>query len=183
MSLPSNKRPPEKKIFIRANYQIKAKDVRCIDHENQNLGVISLNDAMSLAREHGLDLVQISNGNEGVPVCKIVEYGKYKYDLSLQQKEAAKKQRENAVKIKEIKFHPNTSENDLQTKASKTHEFLEDGDKVKISIVFRGREVLHKDVAMEQLNKFMDLVPGIQLSNDIQMSGRVLTVMAEKRAS
>jgi translation initiation factor IF-3 len=171
----------QKKIFIRANFQIKAQQVRCITHTNENIGVVSFDYAMGLAREAELDLIQISYGQDGIPVCKITDYGKYKFELSKKQKETAKKQRESAIKIKEIKFHPNTSENDLKTKANKILDFINDGNKVKISIVFRGREMSHKEVGVEQLNKFLEFVPGLQIVGDVQMNGKIMTVMAEKR--
>src|SRR5690554_4765412 len=100
-----------------------------------------------MALDAGLDLVQVSSGGRNSsPTCKILDYGKYKYQQSKNEKAAAKKQRENSVKIKEIKFRPTTDINDLRTKASKVQEFLNDGDKVKITIAFRGREVSHKEI-------------------------------------
>jgi translation initiation factor IF-3 len=178
-----NTNSSQKKVFIRANFQIKAQNVRCINEHNDNIGVVSFEQAMRLAKEAELDLIQISYGQDGIPVCKITDYGKYKFELSKKQKETAKKQRESAIKIKEIKFHPNTSDNDLKTKANKIIDFVNDGHKLKISIVFRGREMLHKDVALEQLNKFLEFVPGLQLAGDVQMNGKIMTVMAEKRTA
>jgi translation initiation factor IF-3 len=178
-----NTNSSQKKVFIRANFQIKAQNVRCINENNENIGVVSFDQAIRLAKEAELDLIQISYGQDGIPVCKITDYGKYKFELSKKQKETAKKQRESAIKIKEIKFHPNTSDNDLKTKANKIIDFVNDGHKLKISIVFRGREMLHKDVAIEQLNKFLEFVPGLQLSGDVQMNGKIMTVMAEKRTA
>ena len=123
------------------------------------------------------DRVQISDGNDGIPICKVVDCGKYKYDLSKKKKEIAKKQRESSVKIKEIKLRPSTDTNDLNTKASKAKEILSEGDKIKISVVFRGREMAHREVGHDTLKSFVGLIPNILLNGDPVFQGRVLSVI------
>ncbi|HVI42753.1 MAG TPA: translation initiation factor IF-3, partial [Anaerovoracaceae bacterium] len=128
------------------NHQIRGQKVFCINHENVNLGLIPLSQALNLAQEHGLDLVQVSApSKDRAPTCKILDSGKYKYDLSKKKKEAEKKQREAIVKTKEIKFRPTTDLNDLKTKARKAEGFIEEGCRVKISITFKGREISHQE--------------------------------------
>ena len=153
----------------------------CIDSDGENIGVIHRDDAIKKAQEKELDLVMIADGKDGIPVCKIVEYGKFKYELSKKNREIAKKQRESVIKTKEIKFHPSTDENDLKNKASKVEKFLNDGDRVKVSITFRGREITHKNVGMDTLNKFISLVPNLELINEPFMQGRVLSVLCKRK--
>jgi translation initiation factor IF-3 len=116
-----------------------------------------------------------------VPICRIVEYGKFKYELSKKKKETAKKQRESTIKTKEIKFRPSTDENDLKTKADKVEKFLNEGDRVKITIMFRGREITHKEVGIETLNKFIDMIPNIELINEPSMQGRILSTLVGRK--
>jgi len=169
------------KKFIPVGYKIRAKEVRCIDQNNDNLGVISIQEAMSIATQAGLDLVQISpTTRDDVPVCKILDYGKYKYDLSKRNKEDARRQREAAVKVKEIKLRPNTGLNDLKVKASHAEKFINSGNRVKITVVFKGRELAHKEVGYETLNTFVELVPNMGLTTNPFMQGRMLSVMGVK---
>lgn len=165
------------RVFI--NRDIRAKEVRCIDHNNKNLGVIKKDDAIKLAEDAGLDLVMISgNTKKGqIPVCKILDSGKYKYDMSKKQKDMARKQRESAVKVKEIKFRPSTDINDLKTKAKHAEKFLADGCKIKVSIKFKGREMSHKGIAYDKMFEFVDLIGNAQMSEDPKMNGRNMTCM------
>lgn len=170
------------------NYQIRAPKVLCIDQNNVNLGVVTLSHALSLASASGLDLVQVSPpSKDGMPTCKLLDSGKYKYELSKKRKEADKKQREAVVKTKEIKFRPTTDLNDLKTKAKKVEEFVEEGCRVKVTIVLRGREFSHQDVAAQTLTSFMDMLPGMQMLGrpalDLMQSGstRRLSVFLVKK--
>lgn len=168
---------------------IRAPRVLLIDHENQNRGVVTTSEALGLATEVGLDLVQVSPpSKDRPPTCKIMNYGKFKYDQTKNQKLAAKKQRESAIKVKEIKFRPTTDMNDLKTKAKKALEFIEEGNKVKITIMFKnseisnyGRQAFAKDSAFDMLNEFLTLVPNLQLSCNPTMEGKYLVAMAERR--
>jgi translation initiation factor IF-3 len=114
------------------------------------LGVIPIEEALNRARTRGLDLVEISPNAEP-PVCKIMDYGKYKYELSQKEKEARKRQ--HADEIKEIKFHANVGDHDFQTKVNHIRDFLEEGIKVKISLYFRGRENAHRELGFEVINR------------------------------
>lgn len=167
------------KTFIPVGYKIRAREVRCIDHNNNNLGIINIKEALELAKSVELDLIQISK--DAVPVCKILDYGKYKYDLSKRNKEASKRQRENSIKVKEIKFRPSTGLNDLKIKASQAEKFIKDNNKVKISILFKGREMAHKEVGFDKLNTFVELVSGMELITQPSMQGRMLSAMGSKK--
>lgn len=169
-----------KKIINFSNEKIRSKKVIVINSSGNNIGEMDTKEAILLARSEELDLVQVSEGRGNLPICKIVNYGKFKYDLSKKEKEVAKKQRESIIKIKEIKFRPSTSDNDLQTKASKANEFLLDGDRVKVSIIFRGREVAHKDVGIDTLVKFMNLIKNGKMVGEPSLVGKTLSVIVEK---
>lgn len=157
---------------------IRSQKVRCIDKNNDNIGVINTVDALRLAEESGMELVQVSKGSDDIPTCKILDYGKYKYDQSKKQKASAKKQRESLSKIKEIKLRPSTDINDLKIKSSKAEAFLSEGHKVKVTVVFRGRELSHKEVGFDTLNNFIiSLGDDIDLLNAPSMDGRILSAM------
>jgi translation initiation factor IF-3 len=140
---------------------IRAKTVLVIDGESgNNLGVMPLFKALNEARERGLNLVQMSPGNiNNPPTCKILDYGKLKYDESKKVKAQQKKQRESRVEDKEIVFRPDTALNDLRVKANKVIEFLDEGDRVKVTIKCVGREANHPEVFRNTLNIFRGLVP------------------------
>jgi translation initiation factor IF-3 len=178
-----NKKAPNN--FVPSNYRIKQRVVQCINSDGENLGDMSRDDAIRLAKSEGLDLVMISSGNENVPICKILDYGKYKYDQSKKQKELSKKQRESEIKIKELKFRPSTAENDLRIKAGKVKDILEDGDRVKVTIAFRGREMSHTNIGYDTLNSFIDMIseiyPAVELINKPTMQGRFLTTLIGKK--
>ena len=120
------------------NEQIKAKEVRLISSEGEQLGVVSINEAREKAEEAGLDLVLIAPTAKP-PVCKIIDYGKFRYELARKDKEAKKKQK--TIEIKEVRLSPNIDTNDLNTKVSSARKFLEKGNKVKVTLRFRGREM------------------------------------------
>lgn len=158
--------------------QIRAYKVLCIDDKNNNLGVIPLSEALSLAEENNLDLVQMTFPNRGEPpTCKILDYGKFKYDLQKKEKQARQKQREAAVKIKEIKFRPTTDLNDLRIKANHAREFLDDNCRVKVMIMFKGRELSHQEIAQATLNTFLSFIPNAKCLEEPILTGRVLTAI------
>ncbi len=138
------------------NENIKAKKVRLVNDENEKSVEVSLYEGLSLARNKGLDLIVIADGE--IPVCKILDIGLYKYEKKKSDRENARKQREMTVETKEIQLRPVTDENDLNIKAKKTREFLDEGDKVRIVVRFRGREHQHKDLGQNTLQKFLSLV-------------------------
>ncbi len=124
--------------------------MRLIDNEGQQLGIVPIEDALRLARDANLDLVEIAP-NEKPPVCRIMDYGKFLFAQRKKSHEAKKKQKQ--IQIKEIKLRPTTEEADYQVKLRSLKRFLEDGDKVKITIRFRGREVMHNDLGFELLKR------------------------------
>jgi translation initiation factor IF-3 len=135
----------------RCNGEIRSPEVRLIDANGDMLGVMSSAEAQRLARERGLDLVEISP-NTNPPVCKILEYSKYKYELQKKAKLAKKNQK--VVETKEVKVRPTIAEGDYQVKLKNAIRFLEDGDKVRFSLQFKGREVTHEEVGYNVINKF-----------------------------
>ena len=164
------------RVFV--NYEIRAREVRCIDQFEKNHGVIKTFDAIKLAEGAGLDLVMVTPANKNQPaICKILDSGKYKYEMNKRQKDLAKKQRESIIKIKEIKFRPTTDFNDLKTKAKHAEKFLSEGCKIKVVITFKGRELAHKEVAMETLEEFIELVPNAQITEELSLTGKQMTCM------
>jgi translation initiation factor IF-3 len=134
----------------RINQQISVPEVRLIDAEGQQVGIISTREALRAAEESGLDLVEISPTAKP-PVCRIMDYGKYLFEASKKQAEARKKQKQ--IQVKELKFRPTTEEGDYQVKLRNLIRFLEHGDKVKITLRFRGREVAHQELGMKILER------------------------------
>jgi translation initiation factor IF-3 len=161
-------------------YQIRASHVICIDSNNENLGKITFDKAMSIAKSAGLDLVMVSKSKDGIPTCRILDFGKYKYEQDKREKIAKKRQRENAVKIKEIKLRPSTGDNDLQTKARQMQEFIEEGNRLKVSVMFRGRELCHQDVGLETLKRFISMIDSACMDGEPMMNGRNLTAIIVK---
>jgi translation initiation factor IF-3 len=142
------------KSFIRKNERIKAKEVRVIDHEGNQLGIMQTFSAIAAAKSVGLDLVEISP-NANPPVCKILDFGKFKYDESKKSKNSPKQA---AVKTKEIKLRVAIDPNDYNTKMRHAIDFLEHGNKVKLSLIFRGRELARSELGFALVNKFADEV-------------------------
>ncbi len=136
--------------FIRTNHRIRVPTVRCIDADGKMLGVIPTQQAKGLASQCQLDLVEVSP-NADPPVCRIMDYGKYRYEE--QRKERLAKKRQHNLSLKEIKFHANVEEHDYQTKLSHIREFLGKGHKVKISLFFRGRENAHRDLGFQVIER------------------------------
>ena len=153
--------------------RIRAPKVMCIDSDNANLGVIPTEEALSIAKSSGLDLVQVSSGSrDKAPTCRIIDYSKFKYELSKKDKASKKKQRENAIKIKEIKFRPSTGENDLRIKAKQAQSFVDDGHRLKVTITFKGREMSHREVGHDTLRMFLDMLVGVEVVSDVSFAGR-----------
>ena len=135
------------------NEQIRDKEVRVISAEGEQLGVMSSKDAMKLAKEANLDLVKIAP-NAKPPVCKIIDYGKYRYEMARKEKEAKKKQK--VIEVKEIRLSPNIDVNDLNTKKNHARKFLQSGNRVKVSVRFRGRELAHTATGKVILDGFAE---------------------------
>ncbi|MGE4044125.1 MAG: translation initiation factor IF-3 [Acetobacteraceae bacterium] len=134
----------------RVNEEIRAPQIRLIDQDGEMLGVMSARDAVQRAYAVGLDLLEISP-NADPPVCKILDYGKFKYEQQKKRNEAKKKQK--VIEIKEIKVRPNIDENDYQVKMRAMKSFIEEGDKVKVTLRFRGREMAHQDIGIRVLER------------------------------
>jgi translation initiation factor IF-3 len=134
----------------RLNEEITVNEVRLVGVEGEALGVVSIRQALEVAAEAGLDLVEISPNAEP-PVCKVMDYGKFLYEKSKAQKEQKKKQKQ--IQVKEIKFRPGTDEGDYQVKLRNLRRFIEAGDKAKVTIRFRGREMAHQEIGIELLNR------------------------------
>ena len=162
------------------NEQIRDKEVRVIGEDGEQLGIMSAKDAMKLAREAELDLVKIAPTAKP-PVCKIVDYGKYRYEQMRKEKEAKKKQK--TIDIKEIRFSPNIDTNDLNTKVNQARKFLTKGDKVKVSIRFRGRELAHTEIGIDILNAFAAKLEDVAvIEKPAKVEGRSMVMfLAEKR--
>lgn len=134
----------------RINDEIRVKEVRLIDQDGEQAGIVSLQEALNKAEELNLDLVEISPNAEP-PVCRIMNYGKFLYEKDKAAKEQKKKQK--VVQVKEIKFRPGTDEGDYQVKLRSLTRFLEDGDKAKVTVRFRGREMAHQDIGLDVLER------------------------------
>ena len=162
------------------NEQIRDREIRLIGEDGEQLGIMSARDAMKLAREADLDLVKIAP-NAKPPVCKIVDYGKYRYEQARREKEAKKKQR--TMEVKEIRLSPNIDVNDLNTNANQARKFLSKGDRVKVSLRFRGRELAHINYSKQILDSFYEKLEDIAVvDKPAKMEGRTMVMfLSEKR--
>lgn len=163
------------------NEQIRDKEIRLIGEEGEQLGIMLTKDAMILAKEANLDLVKIAPTGKP-PVCKIIDYGKYKYELSRKDKEAKKKQK--VTEVKEIRLSPNIDENDLNTKADHARKFIMKGDKVKVALRFRGREMAHISSGKVILDSFLTRLEDIAVvEKPAKLEGRsMIMYLTEKRS-
>ncbi|MCK4691176.1 MAG: translation initiation factor IF-3 [Desulfuromonadales bacterium] len=160
---------------VNINSAIKARQVRVIDDEGGQLGILVTSEALRLAEEQGLDLVEVSPQAEP-PVCRIMDYGKYKYQQAKRASEARKKQVK--VEIKEVKMRPKTDDHDFQFKIKHARRFLEEGNKVKMTIMFRGRENAHPDQGLKQLEKAVAALKDVgQVESRPSKMGRFMTMM------
>lgn len=162
------------------NEQIRDREVRVVGENGEQLGVMPAKDAMKMAREANLDLVKIAPTAKP-PVCKIIDYGKYRYELARKEKEAKKKQK--TTDVKEIRLSPNIDENDLNTKANQARKFLSKGDKVKVALRFRGREMAHMSMNRQILDKFFERLEDIAIvEKPAKLEGRsMIMFLSEKR--
>ena len=162
------------------NEQIRDKEVRLISADGEQLGIMSSRDAMKLAQEAELDLVKIAPGAKP-PVCKIIDYGKYKYEQTRKEKEAKKKQK--TVEIKEVRLSPNIDTNDLNTKVNNAKKFISKGNKVKVTLRFRGREMAHVQQSKHILDDFAKQLEDVAtVEKAAKLEGRNMSmVLAEKR--
>ena len=161
------------------NGQIRDREVRVIGADGEQLGVMSSRDAQKLADEAELDLIKIAPKAKP-PVCKIMDYGKFRYEQQKREKEAKKKQ--HVVETKEIRLSPNVEMNDLKTKANNARKFITKGDKVKVTLRFRGREMAHIGSSAHVLDDFAQMLEDIaQVSKKPKLEGRNMTMFLEKK--
>ena len=162
------------------NEQIRDREIRLIGEDGEQLGIMSAREAYKLAQEAELDLVKIAPGAKP-PVCKIIDYGKYRYELARKEKEARKKQK--TVELKEVRLSPNIDTNDLNTKMNAARKFISKGNKVKVTLRFRGREMAHVQASKHILDDFAEALADIAVVEKApKLEGRSMgMVLAEKR--
>jgi translation initiation factor IF-3 len=152
---------------------IRAPEIRVIDAEGQQLGVMTPDDAIQKAEEVGLDLVEVAPGSRP-PVCRIMDYGRYKYE----QKKKSGKGKGHTASLKEVKLRPRTDQHDLDFKLKNARRFLLDGDKVKITVMYRGRELVHREIGRKQLDRVVELLGPIAVVESLpRMEGRLLSMI------
>ena len=162
------------------NEQISDREIRLIGEDGEQLGIMSAREAMKIAQEAELDLVKIAPAAKP-PVCKIIDYGKYKYEQARKEKEAKKKQK--TVEVKEVRLSPNIDTNDLNTKINNAKKFISKGNKVKVTLRFRGREMAHVQQSKHILDDFAETLADVAVvEKPAKMEGRAMSmVLAEKR--
>ncbi|MCD6490613.1 MAG: translation initiation factor IF-3 [Thermodesulfobacterium sp.] len=154
----------------RVNEQIRAREVRLIGPDSKQIGIVSLSEALRYAEDYGLDLVEVAP-SANPPVCKIMDFGEFLYQEAKKAKEAKKRQKQ--IELKEIKLRPKTEKHDLEVKIKHILRFLEEGNKVKIRIIFRGREIVHPEMADRVLQTIFEAVKDkAQIENPPKMEGR-----------
>lgn len=161
-------------LSLNVNEKIRAREVRLINQNGENLGIISSREALDMAREVGLDLLEISP-LANPPVCKIMDYGKWKYEEQKKLSEAKKAQK--VVEIKELKIRPNIDVHDFQVKVKAARRFIEDGNKVKFTVRFKGREISNQDAGLSLLNRIKEeLGDIIKIDKEPSMEGRQMVM-------
>ncbi len=163
---------------LRTNRQIRAREVRVIDADGNQVGVIPTSTAMQMAEEAGIDLVEVSP-NANPPVCKIIDYGKYRYEQEKRTREAKKNQ--TVIKLKEIRMQPKIERHDMEFKTKAIAAFLAEGNKVKVSVRFRGRELAHTELGKVVLDAILQLLEerevGFNLDRHAKMEGRMMSMI------
>ena len=170
---------PVQKDGPRVNEEIRVREVHLIDKDGSNRGNVPISDALQLAQEAGLDLVEISP-NATPPVCKLLDYGKYKYQEQKKQAEARKKQK--VVEVKEIKFRPMIDDHDYLVKMRSMQRFFEEGDKVKVTLRFRGREMAHQELGVKLLDRVkVDTGKMAKVESEPRVEGRQMVMVLAPR--
>lgn len=166
---------------LRINEAIRVREVRLIDGEGNQTGVVPTEEALRMAKDAGLDLVEVSPTAEP-PVCKIIDYGKYMFDLEKKTRESKKHQK--IVKLKEIRMQPKIEDHDLEFKTKHVKEFLDDGDKVKVTIRFRGRELAHTELGKVVLDDLLKLLGegNYVVDKPAMMEGRFMSMILSPKA-
>ncbi|MDL2272657.1 translation initiation factor IF-3 [Desulfovibrio sp. OttesenSCG-928-I05] len=165
----------EPQDLVRRNEQIRARELRVIGADGEQLGILGRSEAIALARDAGLDLVEVA-ATADPPVCRIMDYGKFKYEAQKKKQEA--KKRQTVIQIKEIKLRPKTDEHDYQTKVGHVRRFIEGGDRCKVTIYFRGREIVHKDRGQTMLDRVIEDTKDIaKVEQEARAEGRTLHML------
>jgi translation initiation factor IF-3 len=160
------------------NERIRVPEVRVIDENGEQVGVMRTRDAQNLARQRNLDLVEVAP-NSQPPVCRLLDYGKYRYEQTKKEREARKTQK--VIVVKEIRLEPKIADHDLNTKARQARSFLEEGDKVKVTVRFRGRELAHTEIGRDLLNQMIEILKDISnLDQFPKMEGKAMTMILTK---
>lgn len=167
--------PQPKEPSVRINRMIRAPQVRVIDVTGEQIGILTVPEALKIAEERQLDLVEIAP-KANPPVCKIIDFGKYRYEQ--QKREKIQKKAQHQQQVKEVRFKMGTDTHDFDFKTRHARNFLEDGDKVKAAVQFRGREIVHKDIGIEMLKRFVEALDDIaKVDQEIKMEGNSCTVI------
>jgi translation initiation factor IF-3 len=162
-------------VQTRVNERIRIREVRLVDENGQQVGVIPTMQALEMARERGLDLVEVAP-NAIPPVCRLMDYGKYRYEQSRKERESRKNQ--TTVELKEVRIRPKIDGHDLETKGRQAAKFLDGGDKVKVSVLFRGREMAHPEIGRGLLDQLIELLrPHGSLEQMPKIEGRTMTII------
>ncbi|SDH08690.1 translation initiation factor IF-3 [Roseospirillum parvum] len=170
---------PPSKDGPRVNDQISVPQVRLVAEDGEQLGVVSISQALERADQVGLDLVEVAP-NADPPVCKILDFGKFKYEQQKKKNEAKKKQK--VIEVKEVKLRPNIERHDYEVKMRSLQRFLEDGDKVKVTLRFRGREMAHQDLGFQLLMKVQEqFVESAKVEQHPKMEGRQMVMVMAPR--
>jgi translation initiation factor IF-3 len=165
---------------IRINEGIRVREVRVVSAEGEQLGIMSIQEALEAARSRDFDLVEVAP-EATPPVCRIMDFGKYKYTQARRQKEARKKQ--TTILVKEVKMGPKTEKHDFDFKLKHVRRFLEEGHKAKVTVRFKGREMAHTELGWKMLNKMVEAVSDIAVTeNNPRMEGRMLHIMLSPKA-
>lgn len=175
IAVPKRFNRPIRSNKININQKIRAKEVRVIAPDGEQIGIIPIKEALAAAAEAGLDLVEVSP-NANPPVCKIMDYGRYRYEQTKKKQVAKKKQ--STFQLKEIKVRPKTGEHDLQVKIGHIKKFIDKKDKVKVSVIFRGREITLSELGMAVLQKIIEETEDIaQVEQRPKFEGRILVMV------
>jgi translation initiation factor IF-3 len=160
---------------LRVNERIRVPEVRVIDEMGEQVGILRTRDALNLARQRSLDLVEVAP-NSQPPVCRLLDYGKYRYEQTKKERDARKTQK--VITVKEIRLEPKIASHDLLVKSRQARSFLEEGNKVKVTVRFRGRELAHTEIGRDLLNQFIEQVKDISvLDQTPKMEGKALTMI------
>jgi translation initiation factor IF-3 len=164
---------------LRVNEEIRAREVRLVGDDGEQLGIMSPKEAYKLAVEKGFDLVEVAPAAKP-PVCKIMDIGRYKYEQSKRDRETRKKQ--HVVNVKEVKLRPNIEDNDFNTKVRNAIRFLEDGDKVKVTIMFRGREMSHPELGRVLLDRVAEVIKDIgNVERGAKLEGKNMSIIVSPK--